>query len=428
MVLAMLAAACGDASEASTTSSAAPSSSTTAATTTTTTSPPATSTTVPVTLAPPPVFDRWTTILASLPEGEYDEATATEAARGRSEPGVGVLRSADYPSLNPGYWVVFSGDFASEDEAIAHCRRLQDDGVACYHRFLGEAPLVVAGREHGTAVAWVGDRLALVDPANGGIVSEVPIEYGENVTRGVPQLAPDGTGVYVELKSAEAFTRCETATGRIDRVDLTTGAATMVAAGLFPQISPDGARLAYVAISHCEPSADPAAEVTFYPDTLAVLDLASGRILQWRPSPGAAATAGSIIDSVAWAADGTQMYVAMASGPLHVVDLGFGAALDATPQLGPGRVGADFGAWVLEGLDAGGRLVAVEWDYELVTSRVIEINPSSGRVVDAEPPLDGFAQLRLDRTGTARLLTVEGRLVTPSATFGPDPFFGGADW
>jgi hypothetical protein len=429
--VAVAAAACGGGAEESTTTSLPESSPPpdTPAASSTTTEPAATTTVVPASLAPPPVFDRWTTILASLPEAEYDEAAAMEAAASRNESDVGLLFSNDYPSLNRGYWVVFSGDFATQQEAIDHCAALQERAVACYHRYLGEAPVVVAGFANGTAVGWVGGGLRLIDPSNGTPVSDALIDYGGGVFPGAPQLAPDGTGVYVELGFEDAWYQCETAAGRIDRIDLTTGTATPVAEGFSPQLSPDGVRLAYVASSRCVPSSDNELEVIAYADTLAVLDLVTGRVLRWQPSPGAQATPESVIDSLAWTADGTSVFVAMADGTLRLVDLSVGAALDATPEIGSGRTAAVFGAWILEGIDgATGRLVAVEWDYELVTSRIVEINPATGRVVAADPLIDGFAVLRLDATGTERILTVDGRLVTPAGTFGPDPFYGGADW
>jgi hypothetical protein len=430
IVVAVAATACGGGAESTTTShpetSSAPD---TTATTPSTTEPSTTTTIVATTLAPPPVFDRWTTILASLPEVDYDKASAEDAAASRNEPGVGLLFSNDYPSLNSGYWVVFSGDFATQQEAMDHCAALQERSVTCYHRYLGAAPVVVAGRDQGTAVGWVGDGLRLIDPRNGALLSEALIEYGGGVFPGAPQLAPDGTGVYVELGFEDAWYQCETAAGRIDRIDLTTGTATPVAMGLSPRLSTDGVRLAYVASSRCTPSGDNELEVISYADTLAVLDLVTGRVLRWQPSPGARETPESVIDSVAWSADGESVFVAMADGTLRRVDLSVGVALDAAPEVGSGRTEVDFGAWILEGVDGStGRLVAVEWDFELATSRVIEINPATGRVVAADALIDGFAVLRLDATGTERLLSVDGRLLTPTGTYGPDPFFGGADW
>ena len=96
------------------------------ATTAVTTAPP------PVTTAPPPVTtapprtgvwpagrDAWTIVLASLPESGGRAAAEAQARRARASglPGAGVLRSSDFASLNPGYYVVFAAAFDSLDAA-----------------------------------------------------------------------------------------------------------------------------------------------------------------------------------------------------------------------------------------------------------------------------------------------------------------------
>mgnify|MGYP003349206671 FL=1 len=46
----------------------------------------------------------------------------------RSVPLVGVLDSSQFPSLNPGYWAVFSGPYASEAEAEAAATTIRGQG------------------------------------------------------------------------------------------------------------------------------------------------------------------------------------------------------------------------------------------------------------------------------------------------------------
>jgi hypothetical protein len=384
------------------------------------------STTVAPTLVDPPAFDRWTTILESLPVDEWDEEQARSRAFELASMDTGVLLSSDYPSLNPGYWVVFSGDFASRDEAIAHCRALEGEGSACYHRYLGEAPTVVAGREAGTLVAWVGGGLAIVDAATGQVDAVVSSAYQEAVFPGPVELTPDGTGVYFSVGFEDYWFSCEASAGRIDHVDLTTGEVTEVReTGLGPRISPDGSRLAYIASTHCnEP--ENGLEVESFADTVAVLDLATGAVHTWGPSPGAAATVESLISSIAWGSDSTTIYAAMEAGPLLAVDTGVGTSLDAFPEVGPGRVAVGFGAWILEGIDAGsGFLVAAEWDYATSTTRIVEINPTTGRVVEASEPIPGLVVVRLDQGRTARLVS-GGGLITGAPA---EPIDGeGADW
>ena len=389
-----------------------------------------TTTTAAPTLAEPPAFDRWTTILASLPVDEWDEMAATDEAFTMIEFETGLLLSEDYPSLNPGYWVVFSGDFASQEEALAHCRALQQQEVGCYHRYLGEAPVIVAGFGERSLVAWVDDVLAVVDVDTGVIVHEVTDVYtGGGIFPGPLELGTDGTGVYFGVGFEDYWYSCDASAGRIDYVDLTTAERTEVAQGVSPRLSPDGTRLAYVATSNCIPDSDRDNEVIAFFDTVAVLDLVTGRTQTWGPSPGTARTPESAVASLAWDAGGERVFVAMEEGSLRVVDLGVGAALDAAAPLGPGRSDTGFGIWALEGVTDTGILVATEVDYSTNTSRVIEIDPSTGSVVDGGTWLDGYWTVRLDASGAARLLnslsTVTG---IPAGDLGPDPTFAGADW
>jgi hypothetical protein len=93
---------------------------------------PTTAPTAPATTAPPPPpprrglvqwpagRDGYTVILASLPRGGGRTA-ATSRAKEASDAGlqeVGVLNSSAYPSLQPGYLVVFAGIHDSERAAV----------------------------------------------------------------------------------------------------------------------------------------------------------------------------------------------------------------------------------------------------------------------------------------------------------------------
>ena len=91
----------------------------------TTAPPPATTAPPPVTTAPPRTGvwpagrDAWTIVLASLPESGGRAAAEAQARRARAAglSGAGVLRSSDFASLNPGYYVVFAAAFDSLDAA-----------------------------------------------------------------------------------------------------------------------------------------------------------------------------------------------------------------------------------------------------------------------------------------------------------------------
>lgn len=65
--------------------------------------------------------DGWTIVLASFPqtEGRRPAVTRAQEARKHGLRPVGVLDSSSYASLHPGYWVVFTGVYASEAEATS---------------------------------------------------------------------------------------------------------------------------------------------------------------------------------------------------------------------------------------------------------------------------------------------------------------------
>jgi len=69
----------------------------------------------------------WTNVLVSVPKVTGQDAALARAdeARRRGLPQVGVLDSSSYASLHPGYWVVFTGVYATEPEATSALREAQ---------------------------------------------------------------------------------------------------------------------------------------------------------------------------------------------------------------------------------------------------------------------------------------------------------------
>ncbi len=73
----------------------------------------------------------WAVILASKSQSQFQEADAQAIAGEASSAGVsmvGVLDSSQFPSLNPGYWAVFSGPYATQAEATAAAATIQGQG------------------------------------------------------------------------------------------------------------------------------------------------------------------------------------------------------------------------------------------------------------------------------------------------------------
>jgi hypothetical protein len=80
--------------------------------------------------------DGWTIVLISLPQtggGEPARASAEQAtARGLRE--VGIIDSNRFASLQPGYYVVFTGVYATQEEAASALRRAKAAFPAAYTR------------------------------------------------------------------------------------------------------------------------------------------------------------------------------------------------------------------------------------------------------------------------------------------------------
>lgn len=68
--------------------------------------------------------DGWTIALATLPQSGGKQVAVARAreARDGGLPAVGVLDTSRYASLHPGYWLVFTGVYASEAEATSSLR------------------------------------------------------------------------------------------------------------------------------------------------------------------------------------------------------------------------------------------------------------------------------------------------------------------
>lgn len=74
----------------------------------------------------------YTVVLASVPEGQGRAPADAAAARASSAglPSVGVLRSSDFSSLRPGYWVAYAGVYSTLQEARGALPQAQAAGFA----------------------------------------------------------------------------------------------------------------------------------------------------------------------------------------------------------------------------------------------------------------------------------------------------------
>jgi hypothetical protein len=155
------------------------------------------------------------------------------------------------------------------------------------------------------AALTTGGALVLLDPETGAVTSTV---Y-EGLTTSDPSktsltVSPDGLFAYASrVVSTEVGTAWE-----ILRVSLASGSADLVAEGIMPAISPDGATLAYA-------GRDPSFQVdpNFPEDdvglALVLRDLATGA--ERYIGTGHGGNPSAWLDQIAWSTDGTTLFVPM---------------------------------------------------------------------------------------------------------------------
>jgi hypothetical protein len=74
----------------------------------------------------------YTVIVASVPEsqGRAGADAAAQRATAAGLPSVGVLRSSDFSSLRPGFWVTYAGVYTSLAEAQARLPQARAAGFS----------------------------------------------------------------------------------------------------------------------------------------------------------------------------------------------------------------------------------------------------------------------------------------------------------
>ncbi|MBT8213275.1 MAG: hypothetical protein KJN71_09025 [Acidimicrobiia bacterium] len=289
-------------SVATTTSTTEPATTTATSTTTVATSTTTTTTTVPSGPLGPPPFQTWTVIVASLDVDTTSEAEAVDQWKSLvgDRPDSGVLLSDNYPSLNPGYWVVFAGEFDTELAATGLCADLQGESLACYHRWLGSASamaeeVLVYGGD--ADPGWFYVRTAT------GATRPVYDRFFEASGPGHPSITADGSEMYFTVGYEDYWFSCELTIGEIRRLDFATGEELVVAAGLYPSAHPSAQILAYASDDECFED-----EFGFnsFNDLVVVRDLRNGINRVYQPGE---VDPGFTID-LAWSADGETLFVA----------------------------------------------------------------------------------------------------------------------
>lgn len=89
----------------------------------------------------PPGKSAFTVILASMPS-QADAQKKLDAAKAAGITSAAILHSDDFPTLKPGYWVVFDGQYDSVDQAQSQAAadRGKGDFGDAYPRFVSKDP------------------------------------------------------------------------------------------------------------------------------------------------------------------------------------------------------------------------------------------------------------------------------------------------
>lgn len=344
--LAVFVVACspGSVQPSTTTTTTAPTPTTAPASTTTTSVEPTSTTAAPLA---EPVEGTWTLVLASIPIGAGAEVEARRIAA--DVPGSGVLLSNDYPSLNPGYWVVFLGSADQEDDL--KCPEGLDEGHSCYPRFLGTPPVE-------TAIAILGVELARIDVSTGETLATIdPFFSGDGRYRYGLSLTPDRTEAYFSENWEDSWYSCESSPGTVSKIDLDTGEIDELWVGNGATVSPDGRFVAYLEASRCIPDPqNPDFWVLTPYDRVVVVDLVFNEpaFMDTQALP-ADYLDPNALDWVRFHPDGDAL-VATAAGAVHKVPLGAANPIQTYPLVADLAGVEHFPVEVVDGA-----LVVTEW-------------------------------------------------------------------
>ncbi|MGD9998387.1 MAG: hypothetical protein AB7R77_11700 [Ilumatobacteraceae bacterium] len=230
-------------------------------------------------------------------------------------------------------------------------------------------------------VMWAGGAVALHDPATGDIVNIVSTFQPEAAWVTDLDRAADGTIVY-SLAVEDSWYSCDTSQGFAEAI-LPDGTFTSLGMGGGVDLSPDGARVALVRSSGCEPDPTEPMFVVVNPDTVADRSVHASDERAWS-FPGAtySADAAPVLNGAVWS--GTSL-VAAGAGRLVMID----PAQDAVPDLSEGvpiqLSSGEPGAATLVGARADGTLLAVVHDQDNL-ARVVTLDPSTGAEVTELAP------------------------------------------
>jgi len=425
--VALAATACAGSETAPSSPTAAPSSTTTSSTAPTTTTPVAdtsTSTTA-VGATSTEAWGTWTLILDSIQTSAPGaEEQAQEIAGGLE--GAAVLHSNDFPSLNPGYWVVYRGAFQSGTEASNWCAD-QPARFSCYPRYLGPDISPLAADDH--ALLIDGQALVVVDVATGERLKVFdPYFNGDGMGVGRMALTPDASALYYGVGFEAGWYACDSSRGQVWRLDLAFGTVTIVASGHTPAVSPDGRWMTVLLSEQCLPDPEaPDLWVLTPTDTVVLYNLTTGLPVEaGRWSVGLPPTSYEdphMVVWVDWRADSQGLLMVNNAGNVFEVSLGGRAILDAGPPVVEGVNGYPL-ALVGDTLYISRDETPDEWGgFDLIA-----VDLATGAEGEVITRTVGWAQAAADTTRTRLIWGSDTRAGTAGSDFAVEDYVGGLAW
>lgn len=356
--------------------------------------------------------DVWIAVLASLSVDEYDEAAADDEmaairdALGLTALEVDLLLSDDYPTLNPGFWVVHLGGFRDEFQADEACGTVESGVPDCYTRYLSLiSPEQAVGHAEGYLLAVLETgALAVVDTRTGDAVRIVDeVFYGDGRFPSAPSIRPGGTEVYFTVGFEDFWFSCDASDGTLIAQSIADEGGEQVADGFSPIVSADGGTLVYLAASECLEDPNDANWVITPIDTIVRRDLESGE--ERRQQLELTGDIAEYYEFVQVAfGPGSDLLLLDTEGTVFVVD---DETSDATPLVELEHVGVTMLGWY-----APADVLFIEdqiWEEGEASTEIVAVDIATGETTVVEA-FDVFATASLDATGSHLVIGGDGFL------------------
>jgi hypothetical protein len=427
VALALVAAACAG-SDADTSTTTTAMSTTTPPTSETTTTSTAAETTTSSTAVHPPsteAWGTWTLVLASIETGAVGgEDRAREIADGID--GAAVIYSGDFPSLNPGFWVVHWGEFESGSEAGNWCGGLAN-ALTCYPRYLGPAVSPLAA--DGNAMVVDGQALVIVDVETGERLKLMdPYFSGDGMGIGRMALRTDAAALYYAVGFEDSWYSCDSSDGEVWRMDLGFGTITAVGSGHSPTISPDGRWMAVLRSEQCLPDpAQPDFWVLTPTDTVVLYNLSTGRPVETRRWSLATAPTSyedpRMITWADWRSDSQSLLVMINAGDMFEVGLDQEGPINAGEPVAAGIQGSPQ-ALIGETL----YIVRDDTPEEWGGFDIVAVDLVSGAEGEVITQTVGWPVVAADTTRTRLIWGSDTQVGTATSMFSLENYLGGFAW